>query len=69
MKSLDNMSELEKEILRFYQENLSWALSEYEGDLKRETIEQMSLEWTVEDCIPLIKDIVKNYSENKFEKI
>lgn len=59
------MNDLEKEVIRFYQENYSWVLSEYEGDLKHDTMMDMAIEWTIEDCVPLIKDIVKNYLSEK----
>lgn len=59
------MNETEKEIMKFYQDNLTWLLSEYDGDLKPETITSMAIEWTVEDCKQLIENIVKkSFVEN-----
>lgn len=59
------MNETEQEIMRFYNDNLTWLISEYDGDLKPETITKMAIEWTLEDCTELITNIVKkSFVEN-----
>lgn len=59
------MGEFEKKIVEFYNSNMSWILSQYDGDLRPDTMTNMAIEWTVEDCVPLIKDIVNNYLAQK----
>ncbi len=50
---------LKERILKLYNENFTWALCEYDGDVKHETMIKMAIEWTVDDCAKIIEEIIR----------
>jgi len=51
--------DLRERILKIYNDNFAWVSREYDGDIKAETMVQMAIEWTVDDCAKIIEEIIR----------